>query len=430
MCGIMFIVNSAVSQAPALQRGLMTDMLIASAVRGTDSTGMFQVDSEDSVFFGKTVEPSGAAVFSTELRGLINAVPSCPINVGHVRAATQGSVTEQNAHPFVAYKPGGEQYIIGVHNGTLYGWDYPRGAANGFSVDSEWALNEIAEKGTQAFSDFYGAFAFLWYDTSTPGILNIARNDERPLYLARTRDKATIIGASESGMLQWIAHRNKLELEDGVYSIDSGYLFTIDTLQDALTIEMVEELPSYSDYRMAPTTHTNITALVPTTPAPFADSTPTISYNKQRVLDRVKECLRLGRTSLLEKGDEQINYNDSVGDTLEELVFTAQEGWFDTAGILTADIKRSLYDGSYGSIVRFDPVDYDNVTNLVIGEIVAPEFFKQPLTYIQDVTPFEWAGIRDEDALPMVVVGLRYHAGEKEYIVVPLNQEGKEALAV
>ena len=68
--------------------------------------------------------------------------------VGHVRHATAGSVTDDNAHPFVVQGKTGE--VVGVHNGSLTGWR-PTTGTSPHEVDSEWALKLIADKGVDAF---------------------------------------------------------------------------------------------------------------------------------------------------------------------------------------------------------------------------------------------------------------------------------------
>lgn len=429
MCGLSFVVNSQFfnnSTQTLKQNSLFADMLLASAVRGTDSTGVFQIAQDGNVWYGKLAAPSGIAIKDDTISALIGDVHRSPITVGHVRAATAGKVSDDNAHPFIAHKNNAtKDYIIGVHNGTLYGWEHSD-MYNLHDVDSSWAMSEIATRGVDAFNDFYGAYAFLWYDTEQPGTLFIARNDERSLYIARSKNKETIVGASEAGMLQWLAQRNGIELEEDVpFFVDSGFLFSIDTTEQHLSIKLIEELPEYATYTPANNTVTT-NSMLPYTPSPI---TPTVitstSYEKNRVAEAVKDALRNARMSVVkpEEDDGPIE----MGPT--ELLTRAKDDWFNDADVDEAARKSAMYDGSYGSIVVFDPVELDEYTDSIVGEIVYPSFYKQPITYLENVSPFEWGDYENRQH-NMVVAGVKWFNNEKEYIVVPLNEKGLEAIAV
>lgn len=148
----------------------------------------------------------------------INKAPSMMVNVGHVRARTSGSIITKNAHPFRAERADGTN-IIGVHNGSLItGWrDKPYG--KDFEVDSEWMIHMLALEGADAFEHFNGAFALVWYDTAHPDHLFMARNKDRPLCYMVTEDKRSMLGASEVGMLNWLAGRNRFKIaKDGPFN--------------------------------------------------------------------------------------------------------------------------------------------------------------------------------------------------------------------
>lgn len=433
MCGIMFVVNSMYrknAQHSIKQNALFADMLLAGAVRGTDSTGVFQIAPDETVWYGKVAQPSGSAIKDETISALIEDVRKSPITVGHVRAATAGSVNDANAHPFIGQRRNeGKDYIIGVHNGTLWGWE-TLDQYNIHDVDSSWAIQEIATRGVKAFEDFYGAYAMLWYDTEHPGKLFIARNNERPLYIARSKDKETIIGCSEPGMLQWLASRNSIDLEeDEPYSVDSGFLFSIDSGEEHLSIALVEELPEAYTGTTSYHRTTTTTMSVPFTPAPLAPI-PYDNPTKTGVIEAVKEALRFARYEVVvpQQGDE-----DDMDTPFEmgpdEILLRAKDDWFSTGNLHQDDVKRAMHDGSYGSIVVFDAVDYDTYTDSVVGEIVSPAFYKRPLTYIEDVSPFEWGELENRQHT-MVVAGVKWFNNEKEYIVVPLNEKGQEAIAV
>lgn len=446
MCGITFIVHSNKSKYRAVKYNkLFEDMLIAGAVRGVDSTGVFQVGRDDRVWFGKQAQPSAIAVSDSHIANIIKDVNNSPINVGHVRAATAGSVTDINAHPFIATKDNGEKdYIIGVHNGTLYGWEHDD-VNNEHDVDSSWAFSVLADKGVEGISQFYGAYALVWYDTESPGKLFIARNDERSLHLAVSKDGETIIGASEAGMLSWIAERNDIELAEGeVWSVNSGYLFSIDTNEEKLSVKLEQPLPAcgWSTSRTTNTPH----AQLPLSPTTYGDidtipwpadrvqaPTPVVSYNygKVKLVEAVKDCLRQARYKPASACADQSSATADDGPIemgpVERLQHARPE-WYDGTVATTDDMRRAMWDGSHGTIVMFESVDYDTFTDSIVGEILSPEVFKRPIAYLTEVAPYEYNQYENK-MQPMVVVGLRYFQNEKEYIVVPLNDKGQEALA-
>lgn len=226
MCGIVFAINKPFASGTT---GFMRDALIASQVRGMDSTGIFQVDDKGMVESHKM--PVCASIFIKNSVGdrIISQTGNRILTVGHVRAATHGSVSEQNAHPFKAFREDGS-YIIGVHNGTLQGWKFKKDASE-YEVDSHWAMHMLATEGMDAFEHFTGAFAFVWYDSRDPDNLYIAKNKERPLFYMISRDRRSILGSSELAMLGWVTGRNQIRLPEKKdpdhtpYYIDDGILY-------------------------------------------------------------------------------------------------------------------------------------------------------------------------------------------------------------
>lgn len=241
MCGIHAVITTDKTgdyKAPKfIEQGF-----VANQLRGLDSSGMFQIADGD-VGTHKMALNGSLFIDNKVTKEFIRAAAKASITVCHVRHATSGKITADNAHPFIAYKKNGKQ-VIGVHNGTLTNWRSFPGTAL-FDVDSEWAINHIAEEGADAFEDFQGAFCFFWWDEEKPDILHIARNDERPMHFAVSDDRKSIYFGSEAGMVNWLTERNEIKvLNATTYILESKKLYQFDLSGKQVTWE-TGNLPSY-----------------------------------------------------------------------------------------------------------------------------------------------------------------------------------------
>ena len=229
MCGIFLIVNGAKNRSANMGTcSFIKDSFICNTVRGDDSTGLMQLDKKKDMYMWKEPVTGSQFVENTKVQKYIRDVDTTILTVGHNRAATAGVVSQQNAHPFSHTV--GTRTVTGVHNGTLEDWSR---ATNGkdFKVDSDWAIHTLAREGSvDAFEYFKGAFTFVWYDDSTPNVLNIARNSKRPMYFAYVKDKDIMVAASEPGMLSWLTARNGVDIEGIIYQTDEDmhYRFDLD----------------------------------------------------------------------------------------------------------------------------------------------------------------------------------------------------------
>lgn len=119
--------------------------------------------------------------------------------IGHNRYATMGGRGVAQAHPFL------EGQIMGCHNGTLL-----RGFESYLEETHTPALNDLdsarimaslnkATNPVDVLKELQGSYALVWVDGRT-GTLNLARNDERPLWYAW-----------EEGALYWASAKWMLE---------------------------------------------------------------------------------------------------------------------------------------------------------------------------------------------------------------------------
>jgi|SRR5690625_877358 len=426
MCGLVAIFNSQPmahiegsrsAHYPTKQNALFKDMMLASAVRGVDGTGIYQVDHTHQIWLDKMAEPSGKAMSDPRMQGMSDFVDQSAITVGHVRAATVGDVVEENCHPFEAFREDGS-FIVGVHNGTLYGWDNDPDVP--FSVDSEWALNKIAQDGPSALDEFYGAFTFIWVDSDKPGKVFIARNNERPLHMVRSKDGRSLYAASEAGMLRWLVDKHNLLADEEVLSLDTNAVVCIDTNERVLAADKVFDFMDGVSYQSYYSYHSAL-------PAPTKkDKNKEEEHNpaKKSLVEKVKECLRLARWDVLEE-DRAPFVMGPVGDTWNK----ADGDWYKVEGVDGAEIARAHSEGVYGTIVQYEAVAYDDLQGCVVGEIVTPSQLNMPVAYVHDVQEDAASSMIDQK-VPSVIIGARIFGDETEYVVAPMNERGLKALAV
>ena len=245
MCGILGFVNAVntAGKTPSVSYHVKADDfisqgLVVSSLRGMDSTGVFQVDGAGVPYMYKLPVQASMFIQDKNAKQFIRATNRVAMTVCHVRAATEGSVSLSNAHPFSVNHPDNQdRLLMGVHNGTLTGWKSHKEARD-YDVDSEWAMGRLVEEGRKALTDtIRGAYSFVWWDNENPMRLWFARNSERPLALARTKNKKHIMFASEPDMLALLAGRNGIEIEETIYITGTNQMYYVDVDQSELILE-------------------------------------------------------------------------------------------------------------------------------------------------------------------------------------------------
>lgn len=191
MCGIVGVVSGYKSgfsnpEVEAFQR-----MLFIDTFRGWDSTGVFGADKYANV--GILKEASMAPVFmqKPEFKEWSNKLSTSGVfAVGHNRAATRGTIKDENAHPFWI-----ENNIVLVQNGTYYG-DHKH--LKDTEVDTEAIAHVINEEDTveKALNRINSAYALVWYNVRERS-LNLIRNDQRPLHVVYTASGAMLFASEE-----------------------------------------------------------------------------------------------------------------------------------------------------------------------------------------------------------------------------------------
>lgn len=195
MCGLVGVLGPLTKQYQLW----FADALVVDSIRGHDSTGIFVVDKNNSVSVEKeAVSGSSFVRYNKRVDKLL--VDDAVVTIGHNRWATRGSISKENAHPFSV----GD--ITLVHNGTMT--YVPQ--MHKFSVDSEALASAINASGREGLEESSGAYSIVAYNSRNK-ILTLARNKERPMCWASTKD-GNILLASEMGLIEWLAARHGIEL--------------------------------------------------------------------------------------------------------------------------------------------------------------------------------------------------------------------------
>lgn len=194
MCGLVGMAGNIVEQ----DKKALKALLRLDTFRGEDSTGLAVITVKDSeVILRKKVGAPDAGLFKEDIfdNKLLYNGPWAKVFIGHNRAATKGSISDANAHPF--YHDG----VVGAHNGTLRGPgeldDFDK-----FEVDSEAIFYNLSQYDAKSvINSIHGAYALVWHDDSDD-TLNVIRNNERPLYYTRRVDGDVYYWASTELILK------------------------------------------------------------------------------------------------------------------------------------------------------------------------------------------------------------------------------------
>lgn len=397
MCGIHGVIN--VGHTAANLSNYIFDGFLAGQVRGQDSSGIFQISQKGKAFVYKRALAGSDFVHNSHAKRFLADAKSSLLTVCHVRAATQGSVDDDNAHPFVSYRDE-DSYVMGVHNGTLTGWTHKPGARE-YDVDSEWAYSRIAAQGIDAFKDFAGSWCFVWWDSRHEKKLNIVRNDQRPLHFGISKDKKQLVFGSEAGMVSWLASRNNIDINKEVFSLaaDTLYEFDLSGKEIVWSKTPVPTKPVYTH----PSNNVSVIGKPTQTPeaAEFCDrlrnalqgksTTPLASTVKTATAQTAGTTTSSSTNS--KDGTTTSPTKDSDTKTVNEPdeLWLAQRNWFSSSTATAEEQAAAIEAGVFGEVHWMEAVirELDNGKISILGELrdyVSGQGHVDYTVYVRDVS--------------------------------------------
>jgi glucosamine 6-phosphate synthetase-like amidotransferase/phosphosugar isomerase protein len=242
MCGIIGYVGSAREGEWRGTHSLLSALLVESIERGRDATGFVAMTEPlDSPHRGRVVtdkEPLEAPDF-VQRNSLWRRLAGrrCRSVVGHVRAATSGTpAVNSNNHPHHGVA-GASRFSL-VHNGW---YTNVRDTTDRYALrmrtdcDTEVAARLIEKAGSipsgmaRCLAELRGAQALAVLDHRT-GTTFLCRDDNRPLWVCRLRDRRRVLYASTPAIIARAVEKRLGRFGDWVadcHPLAPGYVYAL-----------------------------------------------------------------------------------------------------------------------------------------------------------------------------------------------------------
>lgn len=302
MCGIVGFVNRDIKKDSLSQ--FIFQSLVANSLRGTDGSGVAIVDKGANISWYKRPLPGWDLAQLSALKAIVAGAETPLYGIIHNRAGTNGGNSIDTSHPVIS------GHITLAHNGVITAL-YSLGGT--LTHDSTAIAESMASRGEKETLELLqGSYALMWHNAKD-NTLNVARNEQRPLYVGTVKGSSSLLFSSEDGLLLWLADRNEILLKS-VSMLPPGMHTKI--FADATIKSQASKFTIYS-------------------PPPIVYSAGASGY-------------QVGRYTTLNKGDEFLAY---------------YEGTFVTGHSRKEVAKfRHINDGFYSWVV---PVDKGQQTKLV-----------------------------------------------------------------
>ena len=235
MCGIAGVIQYESEVSRELRhkalRILFSELMLKTETRGKDATGLYQVMANGDWLMTKKAQKVTDWLFQsredskcedpyvyTDIMGSwIEHPEELSTVIGHCRAKTVGSTTNENNHPF-AIQLDEKHALLGVHNGTLYNHELvfdrlPEILKRQGTVDSECIfhfLYYMTESGTEPITPevirhvgnrLDGGFACVVSNSRFPHQVAVFR-DGRPMEFVMIAPLNIVVLASEKRFIQ------------------------------------------------------------------------------------------------------------------------------------------------------------------------------------------------------------------------------------
>ncbi len=314
MCGIAGIVgNVGQGQALSHKKDLLYEMMWAGTFRGADSTGLALLPKSkgESVEIYKRALNGADFTQLNKTRKLVDRIWHSNGVLIHNRSATKATVSDGNAHPFQC------EHIVLVHNGTIHN---EREIAPTFKgqVDSAAICQAIAESSNipETLGKIKGGFSLVWHD-QRDGSVHFARNDQRPMYWLRSKDRSFMVFGSEWEMLWWLTSRRGMDMQPDMLSTVAMHWYKI---PDPSKPEVFEKVPFFTAPLHTPRTKRDTgmrRGWVPNIGATGTSTTKDDTPVMRRLLNHTDR----------ERAEELISWADFDGIPLDKVVLVKPLRW-------------------------------------------------------------------------------------------------------
>jgi len=238
MCGIVGIINTGNKKDINADDWFGYAMALNS-LRGTDGSGII-VSKEEKTEWMNSIE-TGAGIIRDLSTSDKTSIRNASTVIGHCRAATAGTVTEENTHPFSIGN------IVGVQNGTLEA-GYEQADDYGeedFNVDTEHLFYLIDKYGLDAaVQKVRGSMSLVWIDTEE-NTLNFYRNGQRPMVWGTTLNGNIFFASDEKHLKGAAVAGNVLIMNTMNTPIEKHITIPLDTMEVVIGEKTIKS-PAYN----------------------------------------------------------------------------------------------------------------------------------------------------------------------------------------
>lgn len=349
MCGLVGWYSSSANGFHFKEREAFQDMVYMDALRGVDATGVMYGTLRGDIQIHKEASPAPVFLDSKEWEKTSNELFGSGVwAFAHNRAATRGSKSDENSHPFNI-----DDKIILMQNGTYLGSHHHH---KNTEVDTEACAHVFAESSSvqEAISKINAAYAFIWCNVEESSI-NLLRNKERPLWWALT-EAGSYVFSSEPGILSAATSRRGVALKEGPKEVPVGEHWKI--TKEKGQINIVKEMLDVSykgSFRQDDDEYTSWWAS--RNYKTGKDNLPTVRQIPNRAVSNRRGFQTISDAVLSVQGA----YASAVDSSEAETILEAFRG-------LSSPVMIEAID--YAAV---DPTDVQCDQFYIIGQVVAPE---------------------------------------------------------